>query len=211
MEEQFWQDRWATGRIGFHENAPNAFLTKHFNDLGLGLGAHVFVPLCGKTTDLDWLLAQGFRVTGVEFNRGAVEEVFDRLSLEPKIERRSGLTKFTHGALTLWHGDFFLMTKADLGRVDAVYDRAALVALPEPLRQEYASRLVQLSRGAPQLLISFDYDQSLTDGPPFSVPEQAIDQLYHGLFDMTLLSSAGLTGPLAARCSGLEQAWKLTP
>lgn len=210
MEEQFWQNRWATGKIGFHEDTPNAFLQKHLVELELRNGAHVFVPLCGKTTDLDWLLEQGFRVTGVEFNRGAIEEVFDRLSLVPVVKNESGLTKFTSGDLTLWHGDFFMLTKADVGSVDAVYDRAALVALPDPLRKEYASRLVQLSRGAPQLLISFDYDQSQTDGPPFSVPEAEIDSLYHGLFDITLLSSTGITGPLAKRTNGLEQAWKLT-
>ena len=59
MEEQFWQDRWQTGRIGFHAAEPNPFLTQNLSALDLSQGAHMFVPLCGKTVDIDWLLAQG--------------------------------------------------------------------------------------------------------------------------------------------------------
>lgn len=107
MEEQFWQDRWQTRKIAFHEARPNQFLVNHFDVLCLGREAHVFVPLCGKTNDLDWLLDRGHRVTGVEFNRRAIEDVFQRLSLTPSIEQVSGLTRYSVGKLTLWNGDFF--------------------------------------------------------------------------------------------------------
>ena len=211
MEEQFWQDRWQTGRIGFHEAAANLFLTRNLAALDLPEGAHVFVPLCGKTVDIDWLLAQGVRVTGVEFNRGAVEAVFDRLSLTPEVTELGGLTKFAGGNLTLWQGDAFALTAADLGAVDAIYDRAALVALPQDMRARYARHLARVTGSAPQLLVSFDYDQSQADGPPFSVPEDEIATLYAGTYDVTLLQSAPITGRLAQRCAGQEQAWKLTP
>ena len=210
MEEQFWQSRWAAGRIGFHEPAPNRFLTGYLGQLALPPGSHVFVPLCGKALDLDWLLEQGHRVTGVEFNRDAVDEVFARRGLDPVVEPQDGATRLSGGALTLWHGDFFALQEADLGKVDAVYDRAALVALPEPLRSDYAARLTALTGAAPQLLISFAYDQSQTDGPPFSVPEAAIRQLHGGNYEIELLASADISGPLAERARGQEQIWRLT-
>ncbi|MEM9332012.1 MAG: thiopurine S-methyltransferase [Pseudomonadota bacterium] len=210
MEEQFWQTRWNTGKIAFHEGAPNKFLITHFDVLEIDQGAHVFVPLCGKTSDLDWLYERGYRVTGIEFNRDAIEEVFERMSLIPDVEQKSGLTRFSSGRLTIWHGDFFLLPRGDVGTIDAVYDRAALVALPEDIRKEYAKYLVELTRNAPQLLISYSYDQSQTEGPPFSVPENTIRQLYGSNFNIERLESADIKGPLAARCSGKEQTWKLS-
>ena len=209
MEEQFWQTRWAEGRIGFHEHAPNPFLTDHFDALALAPGSHIFVPLCGKTFDLDWLLERGHRVTGVEFNREAVDEVFERSSRVPEVEKGEGATRLSHGPLTLWQGDFFSLKPSDIGAVDAVYDRAALVALPKPLRRDYAARLAELTKGAPQLLISFSYDQSQTNGPPFSVPEAEIRGYYGDKYQIEMLDSKMISGQLAQRCDGEEQVWKL--
>lgn len=211
MEEKFWQDRWENGQIGFHENEPNAFLIRHFDALGLAPRSHVFVPLCGKANDIDWLLERGYRVTGIEFNQSAIEEIFQRLSLTPEVAHASGLTRYSSGQLTIWCGDFFLLQEQDLGSVDAVYDRAALVALPDSIRSQYAERLPDLAKGATQLLVSYDYDQKQMAGPPFSVPEQSVRRLYSNRYEIELLASLAITGPLAKRCSGEEQVWLLSP
>ena len=137
--------------------------------------------------------------------------MFARLSLTPVVTVQGTLTKFSNGDLTLWQGDFFALEATDLGHVDAVYDRAALVALPQNMRPGYARHLAQVTGAAPQLLISFDYDQSQTDGPPFSVPEGEIAALYEGVYRPECLASAPLSGPIATRCAGAEQTWKLAP
>ena len=62
MDPDFWHNRWANNQIGFHEGKPNALLAKHFERLGLAPGAHVFLPLCGKTRDIAWLLDLGFKI-----------------------------------------------------------------------------------------------------------------------------------------------------
>ena len=62
MEHDFWHDRWESNRIGFHESAPNPLLTEHFPALSVPNSGRVFVPLCGKTLDIGWLLSQGQRV-----------------------------------------------------------------------------------------------------------------------------------------------------
>jgi thiopurine S-methyltransferase len=53
-----------------------------------------------------------------------------------------------------------------LGQVDAIYDRAALIALPYEMRQQYAQHLIQISQ-APQFLISYEYDQGSFEGLRF--------------------------------------------
>ena len=72
MEAAFWHERWQRGEIGFHEAQPNALLTAFFERLTLPADSRVFVPLCGKTRDIPWLLSQGLRVAGAEFRFGEV-------------------------------------------------------------------------------------------------------------------------------------------
>ena len=47
-----WAQRWVDGRTGWHKTTPNATLQKYFPK---GI-SRVFVPLCGKTVDLIWLV-----------------------------------------------------------------------------------------------------------------------------------------------------------
>ncbi|WP_299482549.1 thiopurine S-methyltransferase [uncultured Roseibium sp.] len=211
MEKAFWQQRWQEGKIGFHEGAPNRHLSEHFDALGQMPGAHVFVPLCGKAVDLDWLLARGLRVSGAEINVDAVEAVFDRFEVTPDITQYSALVRYSKGNLTLWAGDLFELTADDLGSVDAVYDRAALVALPPQMRTAYVTHLRRLCPQVPRLLVTYDYDQSQMDGPPFSVPENEIRSLFEDGFSIEHLASVPISGPLAERCSGKEHAWLLQP
>lgn len=211
MEKAFWQQRWQEGKIGFHEGAPNRHLNDHFDALGQAPGAHVFVPLCGKAVDLDWLLARGLRVSGAELNVDAVEEVFDRFEVTPEIAQYGALTRYSNGSLALWAGDLLELTAEGLGSVDAVYDRAALVALPPQMRAAYVTHVRRLCPQVPRLLVSYDYDQSQMDGPPFSVPENEIRDLFQDRFTIKHLASAPISGPLAERCSGMEQAWLLQP
>ncbi|MEM1106473.1 MAG: thiopurine S-methyltransferase [Pseudomonadota bacterium] len=211
MEEAFWQARWRDGKTAFHEGRSNRFLSAHLSVLGLSAGDTVYVPLCGKAVDLDWLLEQGYRVVGAEFNRGAVEAVFERLGLA-RDERGAGeLVSQDGGRLRIFVGDVFDVTAEVLGPVQAVYDRAATVALPPALRARYAGHVAETARGAQQLVISFDYEQSQTEGPPFSVPAGDLARLHAGRYRGEVIDSAPISGPLAARCAGTEFAMHLAP
>lgn len=211
MDEEFWHARWRENRTAFHEDRPHSQLLDHFDRLGLRAGDTVHVPLCGKSFDLDWLVNRGLRVIGVEFNRQAVEEVFARQSLTPDIRNVGNLVCFSTDPLDIYVGDFFDLTGAMLGGVDAVYDRAALVALPAEARPQYASYLSEITGNAKQLLITLDYEQGQMNGPPFSVPGREIQSLYESAYDAELLSRRNISGPLAQRCSGTEEAWLLNP
>ena len=211
MEPQFWQQKWKENKIAFHEREGNSLLSNNLHRLTLNHGARVFVPLCGKTLDLDWLFAQGCRVVGIELNQQAVEEVFDRMGTEPEISAAGHHRRYASRTTELIVGDFFDLSVEELGPVDAIFDRAALVALPPLMRKSYAARLTQLTKAAPQLLITYDYDQSKMEGPPFSVAGTEIAGLYGDAYKQELLSSIAVTGPLGERSGATENAWLLKP
>lgn len=211
MEEDFWQARWQENEIGFHEEQENALLLGFFDRLNLKKNDRVFLPLCGKSLDLDWLVSQEFRVVGVEFNKEAVEDVFARLNLVPVVESVGPLLRYRADAIDIFVGDFFELTEDMLGKVNAVYDRAALIALPNATRPRYARHLAELTTSAPQLLITLDYDQTQMAGPPFSVPEAEVLKLYGAQCAVEHLASNAISGPLAQRCQGDENTWHLTP
>ena len=169
MEHKFWHERWADGRIGFHEPEPNRQLVRWFDALGLSPGQRVFLPLCGKTLDIGWLLSRGLRVAGAELSELAIRDLFDDLGIAPQVTGQGELKLYSTAGLDVFVGDIFELKADALGDVDAVYDRAALVALPEAMRARYADHLMALTAGAPQLTVCFDYDQSVMSGPPFCV------------------------------------------
>ena len=196
MDHAFWNERWQEGRIGFHNNQVHPMLAAQIGTLGLAPGGRVFLPLCGKTVDIGWLLEQDYRVAGVELSRIAVEQLFEELGVEPEISRDGPLTRFSAPGLDVWAGDIFDLSAEVLGPVDAVYDRAALVALPLGMRPRYATHVPAITCHATQLLITFDYDQSVMKGPPFSVPLGEITALYGRGFAISDLLAEPVTGGL---------------
>lgn len=207
VDRDFWLTRWQNNQIGFHEGVPNTLLVAHFAALGVPEGGRVFVPLCGKSSDMGWLRAQGFTVVGVELSRLAVEQFFGELGLAPVITSAGRLERFAAAGVTVFVGDVFDLDAATLGPVDAVYDRAALVALPEPLRGRYAARVVAVSGAAPQLLLTFEYDQSCQKGPPFSVGEEEVRALYGAAYRLECAEARDVPGGLRGVCPARESAW----
>lgn len=196
MDPDFWHRKWRDNEIGFHEAEANPALLRHFAALGLAPGARVFVPLCGKSRDVGWLLAQGFEVAAAELSRLAVEQLFAELGVTPRISDAGPLERFEAEGLVVFVGDIFDLKRETLGRIDAVYDRAALVALPEPTRERYAAHLAHLTHTAPQLLITLDYDPALLVGPPFSVTGHDVRRLYGAAYHVEELARTEAKGGL---------------
>ena len=212
MEHDFWHQRWASNQIGFHEPAANPLLIEHFAALALAKGSRVLLPLCGKTLDIAWLLNAGYQVAGVELSEVAVQQLFAELGSVPRVATISAaLKRYDTDGLVVFVGDIFALDAAALGKVDAVYDRAALVALPAAMRQRYARHLGTLGADAPQLLISFDYAQSQLPGPPFAVPVRELDELYGARYHLQQLARQPLPGGLKGQCPADEVVWLLQP
>jgi len=210
MEQSFWHDRWEANEIAFHEAEGNALLTGHFGALGLAEGARVFVPLCGKTVDIAWLVAQGCRVVGTELSEIAIRDLFQDMGQSPEITEVGGLKRYAGPSVEVFVGDHFALTPDVLGDVDAVYDRAAFVALIPPLRLEYSASLKALASGRPQLLITYEYDQSVMPPPPHSISTEEVARHYADVFSIEALEVKQVPGKLKGKVEATETIWHLT-
>tara|TARA_Y100001933_G_scaffold226751_1_gene240967 strand:+ start:7620 stop:8279 length:660 start_codon:yes stop_codon:yes gene_type:complete len=179
VEREFWLDRWQNQEIGFHQPAVNPWLQKCWPEFDLPAGSGVFVPLCGKSLDLGWLASQGHEVYGVELAETAVRAYFEEAEQPCRVERMPHLQRFVGGPVTLYCGDFMDLTVLHLPRVQAVYDRAALVALPPRMRAHYADHLLRIvPDGCRILLLTLEYDQKRVPGPPHAVLEDEVRALF---------------------------------
>ena len=188
MNPTFWTERWQAGQIGFHNGSVHPLLEKHWTLESLNTGEKVFVPLCGKSEDLYWLSRSGHEVLGVELSRIAVESFFEEHDLKPAFAELDHFGKWSAQNIELLCGDFFDMQPADMAGIRLVYDRAALIALPPDMRRRYADHLQQiLGDGSRILLITLTYPQYQMSGPPFSVDEAEVHELFDEGFEIRLL------------------------
>ena len=181
MESQFWHDRWNANQISFHQGRVNAMLERHYARLGLGDATRVLVPLCGKAVDMAWIRGHGPAVVGVELSHIAVRDFFRDQRRSYDVSSRGAFELVSADGVDLLCGDFFALTEADLGTgsVQAVYDRAALVALPPDMRRRYVAHLLNvIPATTPILLVTFEYDPAEMQGPPFAVPEPDVRALF---------------------------------
>lgn len=187
MDEEFWLDRWKTDRIGFHQEEINAALIEHFPRMPWPEGGRIFVPLCGKSEDMLWLVEHGQQVVGVELSSIACRAFFDERGEE--FERRdAGRFRLYVGEdVEIFCGDYFLLGAEKLGDIDGVYDRASMIALPESMRGRYVEHMATLvPEGVGTLLQTLEYDQQTFDGPPFSVTPDEVHQRYAPHFEVEL-------------------------
>lgn len=195
MDHDFWHQRWQQNQIGFHKEEPNSLLERYWSRLSIPEGARVLVPLCGKSKDMLWLLSMGYQVVGVELSPLAVEAFFADNGLQPITRRQGAFWVSEIPGLQLFCGDFFALQATDIGEINAVYDRAALVALPPDMRMDYAMQLLAVLMPAAEiLLIAFDYPQHEMPGPPFSVQADEIESLYRRWCSVELLNSEDMLG-----------------
>jgi len=190
VDAEFWHSRWRDNLVAFHKERTNRYLEKYFDALELGDGDRVLVPLCGKSVDMRWLREQGCTVTGVELSDIAVRDFFSEQGIAASA-RQAGAFRILEGdGIELLQGDFFALDATHTAKVSAVYDRAALVALPGELRVRYVDHLTSLlAPEVPMLLLTFEYPAHEIDGPPFSVDEAQVRELYAGKRRVTRLES----------------------
>lgn len=154
-------------------------LLQYWPDVAPVPGSRVFVPLAGKSLDIAWLAAQGYRVLAVELSPLAVEQFFAGQGLTPRVHDSRYGRHYRAGDIEMICGDAFALDAAALADCAAVYDRAALIALPPAMRQRYVAELyARLPAGCRALLITLEYPQHEKDGPPFSVREDEVRALY---------------------------------
>ena len=188
-----WLQRWHDDDIGWHHGEFNPYLLRFWPQLQVSEIRRVLVPLCGKSCDMVWLAQQGYSVVGVELSPVATAAFFSDQSLEPRRQPLGPFEQWQAGPYEILCGDLFRLQSDQLGQVDALYDRASLVALTPDQRDGYARLLARLlPQGCPLLLVAMEYTQQEMEGPPYSVPQQEIERLFGTDFDYRLLHSGDL-------------------
>ena len=193
INNNYWLKKWNKADTGFNQLKPHFLLLKYFKTLKLPLGSRVFVPLCGKSIDMFWLLEQGYKVVGVELSAIACEAFFNEHQMAFQTHKTDNFVIYSGQNIALICGNFFKLTQAILGEVDVTYDRAALIALSAEVRKKYVSQIFQLiPLKSVIFLITLTYNPDEIEGPPFPVFEEEIillykskrkiQQLYDGVF-----------------------------
>lgn len=191
MDANFWHAKWASQQIGFHESDTHPLLLKHWSDLNLDSSCRVFVPLCGKSLDMLWLRQRGHAIAGVELSAIALQAFFDEQTLPVEHHRHGALDLYRAAGYALFCGDIFALEADALGSFDAIYDRAALIALAPQQRRAYLQRLAALCTvGTRMLLITVAYDDPELRPPPFALSARDVSDLCGELWSCTTLSSA---------------------
>lgn len=194
MDRAFWQDKWASGQIGFHEANTHPLLLAHFDALEVPPAMPVLVPLCGKSLDMVWLRERGHDVVGVELSALACTSFFEERGLAVEPRREGAFDIYEAGGYRLLCGDIFDLAPGAIGAVGAVYDRASLIALPEPTRHAYANLLgALLAPGTRMLLVTIAYADGLVGPPPFSIADGEVASLFSQCFDVEPLATIAST------------------
>lgn len=148
----------------------------------------VLVPLCGKNIDMRWMAEQGSYVIGVEVSRKALQEFMNEQPQEFRKETSYEFTVYKSDSFELWQGDFFDLPIGKVSDIDLIYDKASIVALPPDMRKNYAQKLLELCNPETQILLqTFEYEQEEMNGPPFSIKQKEIDDLFGDRFKFTLV------------------------
>lgn len=193
MELSYWESRWRKNRIGWHMDRVYPPLVSYWDLLRLEKGAAVLVPLCGKSLDLLWLADQGYRVVGVEISDLAITQFFEETGIERRVETADGFSIYRSERIELFSGDFLKLDPARLPPIGAVYDKAALIALPPDQRRSYVMHLKQFCNSRTRILLNtFEYKEGEMTGPPFAVFREELEKLYGNRFELHLMHEESL-------------------
>ena len=185
-----WHSRWESNKIGWHADQVNQNLIEYFSKLNLVDGDKIFVPLCGKSFDMLYLLQRGLKVVGVEMSEIAAKQFFSENKLEYSVSGVDDLILYEGDGIQIFCGDFFTLKANHLVGVKAVYDRASLIALDKALRQKYVNHLNDIiSKDVRVLLLTLNYPQHQRVDPPFAVSKSEVDSLYGGSFECQKLQN----------------------
>lgn len=191
MQEEFWIEKWDREEIGFHQQTPNSYL-QEFGTKFFDKGKTVFVPLCGASIDMKWLMDQGLNVVGVELSEKATQWFFEAHNLDVQIIEKDGFKIYESDKIKIYTGDIF--TFKDWNNIHYIYDRASIVALPKAMREQFANLICENLGHTSVFMISFSFDNEEL-GPPFSVDSDQIKTYFSDIFEIQLVKEISTQNP----------------
>ena len=161
----FWDVRFEADFIPWDQGAvPHCladFVSRH------PAPRRVLIPGCGSAHEARLFLQANWPVTAIDFSPAAVAHA--RRVLGPL------------GAIVR-EADFF-GHELDRERVEIIYERAFLCALPVTLRPAWAERVAMLLPRGGKLIGFFYFDQT-AKGPPFGIDVESLNELLSKDFEL---------------------------
>lgn len=197
---EYWANRHKCHATQWHIDEVHPHLLKYLSQLtqqswekpGVEKKLKFFVPLCGKTKDIPFLVNLGFQVFGVEAVHSVVEELTQENNLELEFDDSRLLYHNKENTLQIYCGDFFKCPIEQYGPFDCVWDRNSFIALDYSFRPAYLEVMKRsVGYGSKHdfryLLQSVKYQKAKTTGPPRAVYEEDIDSFFRSWADVTFL------------------------
>ena len=159
----------------------------------------IFLPLCGRSPDMIWLVSQGHRVTGVEWLESVIQRFFTENNLEYDVKtgvnggKERGLVYSAKNIpITIYCCDMFSVTSEAIDKFDCILDIGSMASQPPAVYSEYSIICRTLLKPKGSILLStFNFDQPLRNYPPFACPLEQIQKMYGVEFDIVLAQKEG--------------------
>ena len=177
MHADFWLESWDVGgtKTSFHRKDIHPY-ARTYTPPSFLKGKRALMPLCGKDTTLVWFREHAAHVVGIELAQKAIHQFFEEQDLS-YTKTEDG--RYESDGLTIINRDIFSLSPDDVGPIDFVYDRAALVALPEDMRVRYRQKIDEfMAIGSQCLVITLEYAPPIGPTPPFSITPGEINTYY---------------------------------
>ena len=189
MEADFWHSCWDKEHIGFHQLDFHPWLETIAR---LRLADKLLVPLCGKSLDMRYFSGQYRQILGAELSDLACQQFFAEQGLQPQITAQGPYQCYEADNYQLWQGDFFNLT-LPASPMD-IFDRAALIALPEAMRPAYLTQLRRLMPSGRMFLLTLDFPAGEVQGPPFAISDDKVVEYFAFADKINKLAARDLTG-----------------
>jgi thiopurine S-methyltransferase len=199
-DPEFWINYWETDKVTWQAPVVSPWLERHLEELvETDQGPKVvFVPLCGKSLDMKYLLDAGHTVIGADCSGIACTDFFSENNIPGYVRETIAIPagqdnenviivrhRSTVVPLTLYEGDIFNLTREIIGGpVDCILDRAALVALPPSMiENQYLLLLATLlKRPGGKILLASVNELPFPKAPPHIYQPEQIEPLLSKYF-----------------------------
>ena len=164
IDQNFWNDKYQSGQIGWDIGSVSPAIKNYFDTLK-SKNSSILIPGCGNAYEASYLLNQGFtNITIIDLAPTPI----DRLR-----------KKFENVAqITILNGDFFELDN----QYDLIVEQTFFCALPPFMRPRYVVKMHELLKENGKL-IGLLFDRQFTDGPPFGGNQLEYNNLFREDFE----------------------------
>ncbi len=192
ISNEYWKNRWEKGETeGFTQQEPNQFLVKYFSSFNLNPESVCFVPLCGASIDMTYLLERGMKVIGVELSEVAAQSFFTKHEISYVIGKtKDGHRVFESEKVSIVIADILKVTPKTFGvTFDFWYDRGGYIALPTEVRKQYALKMAELCQGKTKVLLITTTHNGPSDSAPYSISMEEMQQHFSSALNLEILEA----------------------